>query len=88
MRVELRLHLSHELHCLQQWPRQLLPELHQHLVVCLHELVQLCLHLNGQAVERRVLSRLHLFGFDGLDVASNDGGSFARIEEAAAAGKL
>jgi hypothetical protein len=38
-RAELRLHLSHELHCLLQRPRQLLPELHQHLMVRLHELV-------------------------------------------------
>jgi hypothetical protein len=75
-RVELRLHLSSELHCLLQRPRQLLLELHQHLVVRLHELVQLWLPLSGQATERRALPRLHLFGFDGLDVASNDEGSF------------
>jgi hypothetical protein len=76
-RAELWLHLSHELHCLLQRPRQLLPELHQHLMVCLHELVQLWLHLSGQAAERRALPRLHLFGFNGLDVTSNDEGSFA-----------
>jgi hypothetical protein len=48
-RAKLWLQLSHELHCLLQQPRQLLPELHQHLVVRLHELVQLWLRLNGQA---------------------------------------
>jgi hypothetical protein len=67
-RVELRL---------PQQSRQFLPELHQHLVVRLHELVELSLRLSGQAAERRVLPRLHLFGFNGLDVASNDEGSFA-----------
>jgi hypothetical protein len=76
-RAELRLHLSHELHCLLQRPRQLLPELHQHLMVCLHELVQLRLRLSGQVAEHRELPHLHLFGFNGLDVASNDEGSFA-----------
>jgi hypothetical protein len=76
-RVELRLHLLHELHCLLQQPRQLLPEPHQHLVVRLHELVELWLRLSGQAAKSRVLPCLHLFGFNGLDVASNDEGSFA-----------
>jgi hypothetical protein len=47
------------------------------LVVCLHEQVELRLHLSGQAAGRHVLPRLHLFGFNGFDVASNDGGSFA-----------
>jgi hypothetical protein len=46
------------------------------LVVRLHELVWLLLRLSGQATKRRVLPRLHLFSFDGLDVASNDEGSF------------
>jgi hypothetical protein len=46
-RAELRLHLPHELYCLLQRPRQLLPELHQHLVVRLHELVELWLRLSG-----------------------------------------
>jgi hypothetical protein len=76
-RAELRLHLPHELHCLLQRPRQLLPELHQHLEVRLQELVELRLRLSGQATERRVLPRLHLFGFNGLNIASNDEGSFA-----------
>ena len=62
---------------LQQQSRQFLPELHQHLVVRLHELVELRLRLSGQAAERRVLPRLHLFGFNGLDVASNEEGSSA-----------
>jgi hypothetical protein len=38
-RAKLRLHLSHDLHCILQRPHQLLPELHQHLMVRLHELV-------------------------------------------------
>jgi hypothetical protein len=50
---------------------------HSGLVVRLHELVKLWLHLSGQAAERHALSRLHLFGFNGLDVTSNDEGSFA-----------
>jgi hypothetical protein len=62
-RVELRLHLSRELH--------------QHLMVRLHELVQLRLRRNGQAAGRHAVPRLHFFGFNGLDVASNDEGSFA-----------
>jgi hypothetical protein len=53
-----------------------LPELHQHLVVRIHELVQLRLHLSGQATERHALPCLYLFGFNGLDVTSNDEGSF------------
>jgi hypothetical protein len=76
-RAELWLHLLHELHCLLQRPRQLLPELHQHLEVRLHELVQLWLRLSGQAAKRRALLRLHLFGFNGFNVASNDEDSFA-----------
>jgi hypothetical protein len=47
------------------------------LVVRLHELVELRLRLSGQAAGRRALPRLHLFGFNGFDVASNDEGSFA-----------
>jgi hypothetical protein len=76
-RAELQLHLSHELHCLLQRPRQLLSKLHQHLEVRLHELVELWLRLSAQVAERRVLPHLYLFGFNGLDVASNDEGSFA-----------
>jgi hypothetical protein len=76
-RAELRLHLSQELHRLLQWPCQLLPELHQHLVVRLHELVHLRLCFSGQATGRRVLPRHHLFGFNGLDAASNVEGPHA-----------
>jgi hypothetical protein len=32
---------------------------------------------SGQAAERHALPHLHIFGFNGLDVASNDEGSFA-----------
>lgn len=45
-RAELRLHPPHELHRLLQRPRQLLPELHQHLMVCL-------LHRNQMNKPRR-----------------------------------
>jgi hypothetical protein len=46
------------------------------LVACLHELVELRLRFSGQAVECRVPPRFQLFGSNGLDVASNDEGSF------------
>jgi hypothetical protein len=78
-RAELQLHLPHGLHCLLLRPYQLLPELYQHLMVRLHELVELRLRLSGQATECRVLPHLHLFGFNGLDVASNEEGSFTLI---------
>jgi hypothetical protein len=47
------------------------------LVVRLHELVEFRLQPSGQVARRRALPRLHLFGFNGFDVASNDEGSFA-----------
>jgi hypothetical protein len=47
------------------------------LVVRLHELVELQLRPSGQATGCRALLRLHLFGFNGFDVASNDEDSFA-----------
>jgi hypothetical protein len=49
------------------------------LVVCLHELVELWLRPSGQAAGRRALSRLHLFGFSGFNVTSNDEDSFALV---------
>jgi hypothetical protein len=45
------------------------------LAVRLHELVELRLRLIGQAAGRRALPRLHLFGFNGFGIASNDGGA-------------
>jgi hypothetical protein len=47
------------------------------VVVRLHELVELRLRPSSQAAGRRALPCLHLFGFNGFDVTSNDEGSFA-----------